>query len=539
MPRAQSFKASGQKKAAKVYRRESRFNRLIPKVRTLSTPINSCPTEILSEIFHFASKLEGEPGSDTVTITRISHVCRQWRAIAVSCSTHWSTIHTFDSLPWVRLMLSRSSNAQLLIRDNEERQDYHLSERLALCEAVSHVNRLASVELCSSEAGFPAPLDEFFEDWTDSAPVLKTLDLALFTALDSTYAVDLPSWFLQGGAPLLERLTLVKCKVPRWGCLPIHGGKITSLALVDDEEKAQIQLAPVLHESHRPTGTEFLASLARMPLLETLVLSRHLPIDGYPDLEEMDPQPCMKLRRMEFVGSLEEMDDLFRVIEVPNAEIINLTLDGTISHSPSLQRLLSQVQAASLGKSTTRTLRKLSIRAHPSLDYAHLFGFGFYPTSQAPGSLSFDDASLVIGVAFHHGDDDPLEPFVSAFKETLDFSHVESLEVETESNDSLSSLAWDVIFGDLPKLQHVVVADYASLDFIEALHQYLLRFPALKTVVITASDEIALPSLLEDVVAIQHPNGLTVEVLDCERSDLLEAMRMPLPPGVNRRLDDM
>ncbi|SJL06170.1 uncharacterized protein ARMOST_09506 [Armillaria ostoyae] len=79
------------------------------------------PTEIITNIFRLVSWSTTTPDDSVVTRVRLTHVCRQWRAIAIADHTLWSAIWFRDKFPYTRSLtfIERAGQTPLDIRIND------------------------------------------------------------------------------------------------------------------------------------------------------------------------------------------------------------------------------------------------------------------------------------------------------------------------------------------------------------------------------------------------------------------------------------
>ncbi len=78
-------------------------------------PISSLPLELMMVIFSLCVPDELDSLTYDMGWIGFSHVCRQWRTIALSCVELWSSI-IFSKSKWTKLMLKRSKTAPLTLR---------------------------------------------------------------------------------------------------------------------------------------------------------------------------------------------------------------------------------------------------------------------------------------------------------------------------------------------------------------------------------------------------------------------------------------
>ncbi|KAK0465573.1 uncharacterized protein EV420DRAFT_1261910 [Desarmillaria tabescens] len=89
------------------------------------------PTEIITNIFRLVSWSATKPDESVNTRILLTHVCRQWRAIALADHTLWSAIWFRDKFPYNRSLtfIERAGQAPLDIRINDPSEAEALTDQ--------------------------------------------------------------------------------------------------------------------------------------------------------------------------------------------------------------------------------------------------------------------------------------------------------------------------------------------------------------------------------------------------------------------------
>ncbi|KAG0709296.1 hypothetical protein DFH29DRAFT_224156 [Suillus ampliporus] len=231
--------------------------------------ISCLPPEILATVFrHYVEEQDfaSHTSNSAPACMTVTHVCGQWRQVALECPTLWTFISS-ASARWIGIMLERSKNAALVVTYNVPVSPRDCLEQilsqlprikdLRLYLSVSNVDRI--VDLLSSQ---PAPLLQIFK--------FSVMALGLVTLRDISNTI------FQGHAPQLQSVELGMCYFSWTSCifsglrtLCVYGIATTSLA----------QLVPALR---------------RMPDLEHLTLERVLIISE--ETELFDRVPLARLK---------------------------------------------------------------------------------------------------------------------------------------------------------------------------------------------------------------------------------------------------
>ncbi|KAN0138246.1 hypothetical protein V8E53_004135 [Lactarius tabidus] len=240
--------------------------RALRRCRNALAPISSLPTEVIAAIFSifrsFDAPLAGGK-RDHLAWLRVTHVCHQWREIALNNPIFWSHIDfTNITLAGVAEMLSRAKKAPLRL---EARVTGHRREGARFSafkkELQSHVSDICyltikadSVLLCRTLKRLASP-----------APTLERLSLFM----DANYQLRTPSQapipdtLFGGTTPRLSCLELRKCNI-NWKSPLLKG--LRHLEIRSPSERA------------RPSLTDWLDALDEMPQLRELILDSASPI---------------------------------------------------------------------------------------------------------------------------------------------------------------------------------------------------------------------------------------------------------------------
>ncbi|KAA1475943.1 hypothetical protein DENSPDRAFT_842825 [Dentipellis sp. KUC8613] len=241
--------------------------------------VNRLPSEVLAQIFEWVRKayMDSSPhNSRRVPVAKadiqwvdLTHVCRQWRIVAINHPVLWS--HIFIGTKFTEEFLRRSHGALVTINYTTDFPAWIVStpqpdddvEDLAgiISQNLSHMQ---SFGFMATRAHYAIILPFLLRP----APVLEkaVLTNGFFVSLDTTPAPSLPSDLFDRFAPRLRHLQLHGWSFP-WS---FH----TFNTLV------HLQISR-LREPPGTTDTgdlgEFLAALSRMPSLQVLVLINVLP----------------------------------------------------------------------------------------------------------------------------------------------------------------------------------------------------------------------------------------------------------------------
>ena len=238
--------------------------RALRRRRNALAPISSLPPEVFATIFSFVRLPDcilAEP--DQLACIRISHICHQWREIALNQPLLWSHIDfTAVTAAGAAEMLSRARTVPL-----------HLEAMLPVChrndswftsvqkELQTHVTHTCHLAISAG----PLRLRKIFEGLISPAPTLEYLSLSVEEHEHSTsrQRVSIPDNIFAGATPKLCCLVLKNCDIS-WKS-PLLKGLI----------HLDIHTPSV---SNKPSLAAWLDMLYEMPQLKTLALDSASPV---------------------------------------------------------------------------------------------------------------------------------------------------------------------------------------------------------------------------------------------------------------------
>ncbi|KJA19510.1 hypothetical protein HYPSUDRAFT_44278 [Hypholoma sublateritium FD-334 SS-4] len=217
-------------------------------------PISSLPPEIMCNIFSFVKS-----GSRLTSVrwTKVSHVCRYWRKVALNAAGLWCNL-PLENLSWTVEMLARSKQVDISIDTVVD------SRKLASLEkAFRHGARIRHISLIFHYYQDCEWVPGVLDNLPISAPHLETLSVDMgpeykeenISIYEDTL-VDVPN---------LRRLELTCCGA-NWDSHWFP--QITHLKICDIPKPEEL------------TWTRFMAALGNVHNLESLVLDYALPHDS-------------------------------------------------------------------------------------------------------------------------------------------------------------------------------------------------------------------------------------------------------------------
>lgn len=274
--------------------------RLLRRRRNALSLVARIPSELLSMIFRICinDTRKGITGTPITGWYWFSHVCFQWRAIALRDPSLWSHI-TFNQPAWVDEMITRSQGCPLTMHLTSSSYSSDTSNiiRGTIFEHSHRIRQLAltvpSERVLDSLVGHRHRTD-----------LLASLEINIWPPPVASYI--LPNDLLGGNCPGLRSLSLTGCSVD-W-----QSGLLSNLTVLS------IQLTP----SSTPTGTlpELFQALGKLSSLRDLTLKHCCAVwdnDQRP-APLPDPPICLPyLRSLRFVDRWSPPVDFFSGIRIP------------------------------------------------------------------------------------------------------------------------------------------------------------------------------------------------------------------------------
>lgn len=299
-------------------------------VKTNNAPILHLPYELLEFIFllifaeEFAVKDEEDFPSPVRISSKVSHVCRQWRSVALRSSNLWATLcicNDESSLQKVEVFLERSRQRPLRIYFKDDGCSSDLVDPSTahdvFCLLATQWQRVETLVLSLNSVALTEAVMENLASWP-SCPELRVLKIICFQEWQPLYDDITISTFLpfSGITPKLQVLHLKEAPIA-WQKLP------PQYPLLNEME---LQFSPW---SDRPDCATFRRILTISPTLEVLKLGDVLP-EGEMDVSFMPPHqihlPSVRYLTLDFM-EMEDMAVILHAVQFP--ELHHLTVPYT------------------------------------------------------------------------------------------------------------------------------------------------------------------------------------------------------------------
>ena len=459
--------------------------------RNALQPVSSLPPEIFAAIFSFfclpdIPSLGGDPDQNLVRL-HISHVCHQWREIALNQPQLWGHIN-FDAVSWAGAMeiLDRAKLVPLYMetwvsgRYDDDRFDLFLKEVQA---------RLPQIRHLGIGAKFLEIMYQGLEDALVSpAPTLEYL---------SFHCQEHRHWDMVDDQQLpipdiLVLDTLFGGSTPRLSCLKLRKCNITWNSPLFKSLKSLEIVTP--YKIARPTLTVWLDTLDEIPQLETLILHSASPVaDRFPfDVERTVTLPS--LTHLDISASLPDCALAAAHLDLPALTSLCLSVKEPHTNASGVQAFLPYVAQHFHGPQDIRPLQSLLIHGHRAHNEASSPGLLAWPVPDIDTFVHDPPAFLGatfpsrVKLSFRTEDDDHLEIFKILMASlpldgllTLAAVKVTSPDVgiydsdfgphgnSSHSQDLAMQQFWLHLLPNLPLLRRVRLGHFTSQGFINAL----------------------------------------------------------------------
>ncbi|KAJ7504369.1 hypothetical protein B0H11DRAFT_1710232, partial [Mycena galericulata] len=443
--------------------------RALQSRRNSLSPVGRLPPEMLSRIFLFCS----DPGSLS-WIKSVSHICRHWRAVALGCPNLWS-FPVFSQPKWADEMLKRSKMAPLTIKAD---LTYMTPKMVSTVHSsLVQISRIGELDVRTGSRSVPEILNL-------TGARCCANNLAFHRQLTFSWQhFTLPDKFLNGEAPRLRRLELTRFFLP-W----------------DSPLMSNLIHLKIHHPgpTARPSMTDFIDALDRMPLLETLELDNALPeiAEDVTTVSAPTTRTALKHLKRISIGNVSALEcaDALNHLSYPTSTSMKISCIGetsTVAAFASLIPALSNVQSAG----NPKHFRSLFVN----------IGFGgmgirawtcFVQTGDPPATRPFLDLDLRY-LRFMRAESEELLTFAC---KSLPIHGLRALSISTDMHE-VETKTWINTFADLPTLQTVRLHGEAN-TLIAALREDVfldgaaqsqsvsggLFFPALRNLILDGAD---------------------------------------------------
>ncbi|KAF9482391.1 hypothetical protein BDN70DRAFT_436716 [Pholiota conissans] len=464
------------------------------------TPISQLPSEVLCRIFSFAQRNDNGRMLPYSAWTRLTHVIRRWRDVAINSSILWTEPH-FGNIRWCEEAFRRSKDAGLVINISGSAREHREAVRFAL----RHTAHIRGLYIYDTKDVGHSVWNRLCYEFVKTAPRLEFLHLAFVSG--SKYRRTFGA--IREPYPFYKRVSedTLKVKLQRLRSI--------SLIFYDnwDSQKlfhpALVRL--IIHDSN-PTGEQFILAMKEMPYLEYLHLIFALPIITHQSESffAINGIHLSRLQALYIVAMIpQEVEIFFRLVTFPPDATVKVDCFSNEFSTVECINVITAISRSYSNKFRCPRFRTLDLEHptsytdEPGLDDCFQFRLyrDVFPNHTIINNLSTDtdvdvrdfnldlyfewpiqkskpllDMKLIIHCVFNLF---PLLDIQQAYLDIANPLHEDEDVVLLNPNTLLDT------FGRLPDLQTFITGTYACKTFIEALglgfveHNY---FPKLSSI---------------------------------------------------------
>ncbi|KAI0263182.1 hypothetical protein BC834DRAFT_319555 [Gloeopeniophorella convolvens] len=355
-----------------------RVSFLSSRLNTL-VPIALLPPELLTLIFHYHALIEPPFKRDRRAIGWIvdTHVCRQWRRVALSNASLWGGIDpSHPNTRWTNEMLNRVQGAPVDFESSREAtpatfslisQHLHHTRQLCLRTSRGSQSREGAEKLLSLVA-----------------PTLERFELQVKGLLPETFSLPADLRLFGGQAPRLSKLSIYNLPIP-WLSFPQCPLSHLEVVLPVDGFTAQdvSMFGPLDH---------LIAILVGCPALETLILEYCMGRVSTQFMDQCQPISLPMLQVLSLVGSSTSVAHILGSMKLPSSTRIRLNCISEDSAGTASWNKVVSCVAAHFGEPETAILRSFGLEiVSPLRRRVHVKASSALPRSTFYPSDMFED----------------------------------------------------------------------------------------------------------------------------------------------------
>ena len=278
--------------------------------RNTLVPISVLPPEILARVFHFLV-VEDPPftGRQNLGWIRVTHVCQQWRKVALDDSSLWAKIFSIPkNTKWISETLARARNVPLDVAFHAVTK----SSREALLMITPHISNTRQLRFHSMST---RNFERVPGIYSCEAPALEHFELKV-----DDYSLESPNIFrhlrlrrnilFKGHSPRLRTFSISQVVIP-WSIVP--RGQLTALKIAGPYEGAELY----------GDLNGLIDLLVNCPSLEILALELCLPSQ----LTAFSPGQTIHLphlSRLCLCGSTLRIMNMLNMLKLPSSTTLDL-----------------------------------------------------------------------------------------------------------------------------------------------------------------------------------------------------------------------
>ena len=460
-------------------------------------PISCLPPETLSAIFLFLSPSISDKKVGYLALIWATHVCRQWREIALNYPNLWSYINFTKLTPaGITGILARARMSPLCLKVRITRRNKALFETL-LTAHLSHIRHLS----------LSGRLKTVLDQLVSPAPALEILSLSDPSFRFTPSLSGVSDALFHGATPKLKCLELYRFGI-NWKSPLLKG----------------LRTLQVLNYIGIPSLEDWLDALIEIPQLETLILHPVTPFFSIDDLPMSEPRRTLtlpSLTQFKISGPAKDCGLALAHLVLPILTSLHVDAQSEDEDGEDIRQLIPYIVRNAHGPQDTAPLQSVLFSGEvtraeiaawtvPDADVEFskpitLFG--------APSSTR-----LVFSATGYDWDQDGME--VTIFDTLLTRLPVNTVSTLTAQNHMLTKEFWlnhepRLAMIKRARLVHTAVRPFREMLDEEDRPDGPLRFPRLTKLILV---NVSLTSLttyyLRDTLVKRRKQGVPLEVLD-------------------------
>ncbi|KAH9070717.1 hypothetical protein EDB83DRAFT_359773 [Lactarius deliciosus] len=330
--------------------------RTLRRRRNALAPISSLPSEILATIFSFlrvptsgASPL-GRETDRYLSWLRVTHVCHEWREVALNHPFFWSHVDFTTLTPaGATEILARTKSVPLYLEAYIANGTRVSTFKKELQVHVSHICHLAI-------RAEPTRLQRVLKGLVSPAPTLEYLSLTG----DKYGRVIVPVTLFDGSTPRLSRLELGYCDIS-WKSPLFRGLKHLKISR--------------LSANARPRLSFWLDALDGMPQLKTLTLHSASPTTSSFPFDVERTVTLTSLTHMDISASPGGCGLILAHLVLPALTSLYLVAFSRHRNGGDVQRMLPYIARHAHGPQDTRPLQSVFIQCNQSFNIVNVLAW--------------------------------------------------------------------------------------------------------------------------------------------------------------------
>ena len=409
-------------------------------------PISVLPPETLCEVFLHVAGIgdrghDGLPTDSSYRWIRITHVCKHWRAAALSCPTLWTKLRVTTQQPWMTEILARSKKAPLdvtaiLSEPVSARPSSPLADECSLTMVLEHLARIRSLSI-TIQKGLTIRVVQLLDG---PAPLLESLVLR-----NQTKTLKLPLRADEHIRAMLHRPENGRLRHLELYFIPLSWKQISLPNLTHLTVSRTLQW---FGRSVSVAAQVLIDAIASMNRLEELILGGALDFNSNFIVSQA---ALPRLKHLRLTGNAKGCKSLLDHIEAPSlSRMAVITVDSVEMEGTELLNAVAS-KAPSLGAFLCLSLSCLRVYETSSKLTLHAYSRRLEPSTLLDLGSCTPELLLVVN-----------RTNVNVFSNVCDILPIRDVQQLTVSARSLPPSTWLTLFQCTRKVTELAISGCAS-----------------------------------------------------------------------------